>query len=127
MTEAAARRLTVSDGSVLYILKRDALTHTENFSAPRRASLVSFLLAATALIILLPTDSGARQSGRPPATKKPAPAVVAPRPALLKRTTTRTEVRRLGYGGSVTIYGAPEGSITVEAWSRSEVEITTDV
>ena len=102
------------------------MTHTENFSASRRTSLGSFLLAASALIFLLPTDSGARQSGRPPATKKPAPAI-APRPALLKRTTTRSEVRRLGYGSSVTIYGAPEGSITIEAWSRSEVEITADV
>ncbi len=102
------------------------MTHTENFSASPRVPLVSFLLAATALIILLPADSGARQSGRPPATKKPAPAI-APRPALLKRTTTRSEVRRLGYGSSVTIYGAPEGSITIEAWSRSEVEITADV
>ncbi|MCA1636609.1 MAG: hypothetical protein LC802_23695 [Acidobacteria bacterium] len=103
------------------------MTHTENFSALRRAPIFSFLLAASALIFLLPTDSGARpQSARPPAAKKPAPAIT-PQPALLKRTTTRSEVRRLGYGGSVTIYGAPEGSITVEAWSRSEVEITTDV
>jgi hypothetical protein len=48
-------------------------------------------------------------------------------PALLKRTTTRTEVHKLGYGSSVTIYGAPEGSITIEAWQRSEVEINADV
>ena len=29
--------------------------------------------------------------------------------------------------GSVTIYGAPEGSITVEAWQKGEVEITADI
>jgi hypothetical protein len=36
-------------------------------------------------------------------------------------------VRRLGYGGTFTIYGAPAGSITVEAWARSEVDITADI
>lgn len=53
-----------------------------------------------------------------------APAQAAP---LLKRTTTRKEVRRLGFGGSVTIYGAPVGSVTVEGWSKSEVEITAEI
>ena len=46
---------------------------------------------------------------------------------LLTRTTTRHEVRRFGYGGTVTIIGAPKGSITVEGWSRSEVEVTADI
>src|ERR1700749_795959 len=46
---------------------------------------------------------------------------------LLKRTTTRREVRRLGFGGSVTIYGAPAGSVTIEGWSKNEVEITAEV
>jgi len=36
-------------------------------------------------------------------------------------------LKRLGYGGSVTIDGAPEGSVTVEAWQRSEVEVTAEV
>ncbi|MDQ3806509.1 MAG: hypothetical protein M3416_22090, partial [Acidobacteriota bacterium] len=54
-------------------------------------------------------------------------APTAPAAPLLKRTTTRREVRRLGYGGSVTIYAAPEGSVTVEAWPRPEVEITAEV
>ena len=45
---------------------------------------------------------------------------------LLKRTTTRREVRRLGFGGSLTIYGAPAGSVTIEGWSKSEVEITAE-
>jgi hypothetical protein len=86
--------------------------------------------AARALLLLtviLPAQPFAAQSGRPP--KKPsndakAAAPVAP---LLKRTGTRRETRRLGYGGSVTIYGAPEGSVTIEAWPRPEVEITADV
>ena len=46
---------------------------------------------------------------------------------FLTRTATRHEKRRLGYGGTVTIIGAPQGSITVEGWSRSEVQITADI
>ena len=46
---------------------------------------------------------------------------------LLRRTTTRHENLRLGYGGSVTIVGAPAGSITIEGWQRSEVEVTAEI
>ena len=46
---------------------------------------------------------------------------------LLTRTGTRTETRRLGYGGSVTIIGAPHGSITIEGWTRNEVAITANI
>ena len=45
----------------------------------------------------------------------------------LTRTTTRHETRRFGYGSSLTIVGAPSGSITIEAWSKSEVDITADI
>ncbi|HKP73365.1 MAG TPA: hypothetical protein VJT82_10540 [Pyrinomonadaceae bacterium] len=55
-----------------------------------------------------------------------APATPAPAP-LLTRSTTRHETRRFGYGGTFTIYGAPEGSITVEAWARNEVDVTADI
>lgn len=50
-----------------------------------------------------------------------------PQTGILTRTTTRHEVRRLGYGGSVTIVGAPAGSITIEAWPKSEVEVTAEI
>jgi hypothetical protein len=53
--------------------------------------------------------------------------VNVPSGPLLTRMTRRHEVRRFGYGGTVTIVGAPQGSITVEGWSRSEVEITADI
>jgi hypothetical protein len=53
-----------------------------------------------------------------------APPVAAPK---LTRTTSRHEVRRFGYGSSLTILGAPAGSITIEAWPRSEVDITADI
>jgi hypothetical protein len=46
---------------------------------------------------------------------------------LLTRTATRHETRRLGYGSTVTIIGAPQGSISVEGWPRSEVQITADI
>lgn len=46
---------------------------------------------------------------------------------LLTRTTTGHDSRRLGFGGAVSIVGAPAGSITVEGWQRSEVEVNTEV
>ena len=55
--------------------------------------------------------------------KKPS----APVGPLLTRTITRHESRRFSYGGSVTITGAPNGSVTVEGWQRNEVEITADI
>lgn len=83
----------------------------------------SFLLSA--LFLFQPPAFA--QSGRQPKEEKPEkPAQAVARP-LLKRTTTRRELKRLGYGGSVTLYGAPEGSVTVEAWQRSEVEVTAEV
>jgi len=79
------------------------------------------LALACALLVL----SAPAQSGRQASDKKSA-AAPAP-PPMLKRTTTRREVRRLGYGGSITLYGAPEGSITIEAWEKAEVEIAADI
>ena len=46
---------------------------------------------------------------------------------LLKRTTTRRENRRFGFGGSVTVIGAPRGAVTIEGWSRNEVELVANV
>ncbi len=46
---------------------------------------------------------------------------------LLKRTITRHDSRRFGYAGAVTIVGAPAGSITIEGWQRSEVEVSAEV
>lgn len=43
------------------------------------------------------------------------------------RTTTHHESRRLAYGGTVTIVGAPAGSITIEGWRQSEIDITANV
>jgi hypothetical protein len=46
---------------------------------------------------------------------------------LLVRTTARHELRRLAFGGTLTLIGAPEGSITIEGWSRSEVDISAEI
>ena len=35
--------------------------------------------------------------------------------------------RRLGFGGAVTIVGAPVGSITIEGWQRSEIDVSAEV
>jgi hypothetical protein len=93
-----------------------------------RITLTKTLLCASLFAAAVtPQPRASAQSGRQ-AKETKSGAQTAPAPApLLKRTTTRREVRRLGFGGSVTVYGAPEGSVTVESWSRPEVEITAEV
>ena len=94
-----------------------------NLPPPRPRAAHALLL----LTLFWPAHPCAAQSGRPikpQDAKKTAAPAAAP---LLKRSGTRREVRRLGYGGSVTVYGAPEGSVTIEAWPRPEVEITAEV
>ncbi len=90
------------------------------FRLKKSAPLALFALAFAV------SASVSAQSGRRSDEKKGA-ATPTPTPRLLKRTTTRHETRRLGFGGSVTLVGAPEGSVTVEAWSKDEVEITADL
>lgn len=46
---------------------------------------------------------------------------------LLTRTSTRRESHRFNYGGTVTLIAAPRGSVTVEGWSRNEVELTANI
>jgi hypothetical protein len=48
-------------------------------------------------------------------------------PALLKRTTYKTEKIAFGAGGTLTIIGAPTGSVTVEGWNRNEIEVSAEV
>jgi len=69
------------------------------------------------------------QSQRSRGAIVPPPGPVGPPAAspLLTRSSTRHEVRRLGYGGTLTIYGAPVGSVTIEAWPRNEVDITAEI
>ena len=46
---------------------------------------------------------------------------------LLKRTTYKTEKVEFGQGGTVSIIGAPNGSISIEGWQKNEVEITAEI
>jgi hypothetical protein len=97
--------------------------------APAIAHAATLLILLLACALFAPTVNARAQSGKS-ATNKPAPPAQSPAPtsaALLKRTTTRRETRRFGYGGTLTVYGAPEGSITIESWSKGEIEITAEV
>ncbi|HYJ85841.1 MAG TPA: hypothetical protein VEW46_07295 [Pyrinomonadaceae bacterium] len=79
-----------------------------------------FLVAALLLVTLLvpAADFNAKHQKKTTEVNKPAQLV---------RTTVRHERRRLPYGGTLTLVGAPAGSITIEAWSNSEVDITAEV
>ena len=52
---------------------------------------------------------------------------VVPEVPLLTRTSTRHELRRFNYGGTVTLIAAPRGSVIIEGWTRNEVELTADI
>ncbi len=47
--------------------------------------------------------------------------------AQLKRSTIKSDKLDFGVGGTVTIQGAPKGSITVEGWSKNEIEISAEI
>ena len=97
-------------------------TLSKTFARPRAVACVLLLaLAAAFASQQLVAAQGDKKSQE---KKGAAAAQAAP---TLKRTVTRREVRRLGFGGSVTIYGAPAGSVTIEGWSKGEVEITAEV
>lgn len=46
---------------------------------------------------------------------------------LIKRTTYKTEKMDFGMGGTVTIVGAPAGSITIEGWQNNEIEVSAEI
>lgn len=75
--------------------------------------LLTLLVAA----LWVPAVANAQQKKTPPPS----------RPPQLVRTTMRHEVRRFGYGGTLTLVGAPEGSVTIEAWTRNEIDISAEI
>jgi hypothetical protein len=75
------------------------------------------------LATLLPAPFGPT----PSAAQTNKPTAQAPAVQLLTRSTRRTERSRFNYGGTVTLIGAPRGAVTVEGWTRNEVEITADI
>src|ERR1043165_1427885 len=88
-----------------------------NFQSPLSAKLASTILCFITLFVANSIVSAQQKDKSAP----PAPQT------LLTRTTTRHEARRFGYGSSLTIVGAPAGSIIIEAWNKSEVDITADI
>ena len=87
------------------------------------AHSMTILKPAAFLILLaavLPLPLHATQTTKP-STQAP-PAI-----QLLTRSTRRSESRRFNYGGTVTLIGAPRGAVTVEGWSRNEVELTAEI
>lgn len=46
---------------------------------------------------------------------------------LLKRTDYKTEKIEFGVGGFVSVIGAPSGSISIEGWQNTEVEISAEI
>jgi hypothetical protein len=84
---------------------------------PMRLWLVIFVFFALLAPQMEPRPAAAQQNK----TAESLPT------SLLKRTTTRRETRRFAFGGTVTVIGAPRGAVTVEGWSRNEVELVADV
>jgi hypothetical protein len=46
---------------------------------------------------------------------------------VIKRTAYKSDTVEFGAGGTVTVTGAPFGSIRVEGWNRSEIEVSAEI
>ena len=80
------------------------------------------LLVATSIAVI-----GSAVLFRPLARAQKDKKPQAPPAVNIKRTVARHETHRLPYGGSVTVLGAPIGSIVIEGWQRSEIDIVADI
>src|ERR1043166_1648232 len=74
-----------------------------------------FILILMPLLSLLPP----LQKNKPATQELPV--------QLLTLSTRRHESSHFSCGGTVTLIGAPRGSVTVEGWNRDEVELTADI
>lgn len=75
------------------------------------------VLVLAAALVLLPTVVLAQKQKTPELNRTP----------LLLRTTSRHDLLSLPYGSTLTVIGAPDGSITIEGWQRNEVEISAEI
>lgn len=48
-------------------------------------------------------------------------------PQQLTRTTVKSDRFDFGAGGTLTVAGAPKGSISVEGWANNEIEISAEI
>jgi len=46
---------------------------------------------------------------------------------LLKRTAYKTDSVEFGAGGTISVTGAPTGSISIEGWNKNEVEVSAEI
>lgn len=46
---------------------------------------------------------------------------------LIKKTTYKSDAVDFGAGGTVSITGAPQGSISIEGWNKSEIEVSAEI
>jgi hypothetical protein len=81
-----------------------------------RGFIVALLLIASITILSFSNHATAQKKTPPP-----------PAPPKLTQTINRHENERFGYGGTVTLVGAPYGSITIEGWPRSEVDVLANI
>jgi hypothetical protein len=72
-------------------------------------------LLLVALLLASATPVFSQKTAAPPETQ------------LLTRTSTQHETRRFPYGGTVTLIAAPRGSVSIEGWTRNEVELTAEI
>lgn len=80
-----------------------------------RVPLILALFAVAATVLVTPPAFG--QKDKKPEEPK----------ADLVRTITRHEAHRLPYGGTLSIVGAPAGSVTIEGWNRSEIDVAAEI
>src|SRR6185503_11636769 len=73
------------------------------------------LLPVAIASLLLATSAAAQKNDKQPAGP------------LMTRTTARHENYRLPFGGTVTVLGAPMGSITIEGWQKNEIDISASI
>ena len=81
-----------------------------------RVSLILVLLFAVAATVLIAPSAFAQKDKKPEEPKTD-----------LVRTITRHEAHRLPYGGTLSFVGAPAGSITIEGWDRSEIDVAAEI
>lgn len=53
--------------------------------------------------------------------------ISAQQKTLLKKTSYQTESVEFGAGGTLTIVGAPQGTIIVEGWNQSRIEVSAEI
>jgi len=81
-----------------------------------KVSLILALIAAVVSTGIFPPLTSAQKEKKPEEPK-----------ADLKRVISRHEAHRLPYGGTLSIVGAPAGSITIEGWNHNEVDVAAEI